>query len=86
MRFQELDGTQSHSIVSGIILVVCILLSGCNQTSYKEVTCSECKGIGTVTYGEDHWVVKSKILDAGIYSCPMCKGSGKLYEEKRTSN
>jgi DnaJ-class molecular chaperone len=86
MRFEELNGIYRHSTVFVIMLVVCMLLFGCNQASYKEVTCSECKGVGTVTYGEDHWIVINKIDDAGTYSCPMCNGSGKLYEERKASN
>ena len=66
-----------------IALFACFLLSGCNQSNMKEVVCSECKGVGTVTYGEDHWIVVNKIDDAGTYPCPMCEGSGKLYEDKK---
>ncbi len=82
MRFNILK------ISRGILLFICIFFSGCNQTSqsYKEVTCDECNGIGTVTYGEDNWIVINKIDDAGTYSCPMCNGSGKLYEDIRSSN
>jgi len=50
---------------------------------WVEVDCSECEGIGKVTYDEKHWMVTNKMCEAGTYKCSICQGSGKLEELKR---
>lgn len=53
-----------------------------SRPSVVEVKCSECDGIGKVTYGPDHPIVKMG-FEQGTFDCPMCGGSGKLYEDQR---
>lgn len=46
------------------------------------VDCSECIGVGTVTYDANHWIVVQGFSDAGTYQCPICNGDKKLYEKR----
>lgn len=52
------------------------------QPSVIEVVCDECDGDGQVTYGPDHPIVKMG-FDPGEYECPICGGTGRLYEDRR---
>jgi DnaJ-class molecular chaperone len=66
------------------IALFAALFIGCTvqrqMPSIVEVKCSECDGRGKVTYGPDHPIVKMG-FDEGTYDCPMCGGSGQLYED-----
>lgn len=53
------------------------------KNAWKEVDCSECDGSGSVTYDLDHWIVVNDLGEAGTYTCPICGGGGKLFEEMR---
>lgn len=64
-------------------MFVCCLNAGCDNHQFHEIACEECKGTGKVVYGKDHWIVINNIDEAGVYLCPMCEGTGKLYEERK---
>jgi len=70
-------------------LLLLFLLSGCSVAptpepkfpdGWTEVDCSECSGVGTVTYDANHWIVVEGLGEAGTYQCPICNGDKKLYE------
>ena len=66
------------------VLLACFFV-GCSSVetprpSTIEVKCSECDGKGKVIYGPDHPITKMGFKQ-GTYNCPMCDGSGKLYNE-----
>lgn len=67
-----------YIFISLLILSFC----GCPRQKFAEVDCSECKGVGTVVYDENHPVVQLG-FDEGTYACPICGGQGKLNEKVR---
>ena len=70
-------------------ILLLFLLSGCSVVPTPErkfpdgwtlVDCSECKGVGKVTYTKDDWIVKNGHGGLGTFQCPICNGDKKLYE------
>ena len=44
------------------------------------VDCSECSGVGKVTYDANHWIVTRGFAEPGTFQCPICQGDKQLYE------
>ena len=71
------------------ILLCLTFLAGCAAELKTEpkfpdgwtlVDCSECGGVGKVTYTKDHWIVTKGFGEPGTFQCPICNGDKKLYE------
>ena len=71
------------------ILLCLALFAGCATELKTEpkfpdgwtlVDCSECNGVGTVTYDANHWIVTNGFGEPGTFQCPICNGDKKLYE------
>lgn len=79
-------------VTSAVVCLVAVsLLCGCNTSDapvpkplpkVREVMCQECAGSGVVRYSHDHVLVTLRQAEPNReYRCPMCGGSGKLYED-----
>lgn len=75
------------ALSSLIIVTLFACFFGCGtvekpKPSVIYVMCDECGGDGQALYMADHPLVKLG-FSQGYHECPMCGGSGILYEDQR---